>query len=261
MKRWRVFCSVLWMMFCFCTFTWPQTSTTANPDVAAAQKKQADLAARNAKAWEAFPRPGNWLQRHEGFVARAKQGNIRLLFLGDSITDGWNKQKELWDKYYASLPAANFGIGGDRTESIIWRLQHGEFDGIHPQVVVLLIGTNNTSKGDKPKDIVKGINTILNIIRKKSPQTKVLLLGVYPRGEKPGDAKVDQYRANITAVNAAISKWDGKRGVKYLYFGDKFLTPDGTIPKSLMPDFLHLSTEGYQIWADSIRDPLQELLK
>jgi len=244
------------------SIVYPQTAAPdAKAAQAAAQKKAVDLAAQKAKAWEAFPRSGNWMQRHEGFLARAKQGAVDVLFLGDSITDGWNRQKELWEKYYAPLKAANFGIGGDRTENIIWRLKNGEMNGITPRVVVLLIGTNNTSKGDQPKDIAKGIKTILDMIRKKSPRTKVLLLGVYPRGEKPGDERTDKYRANITAVNKIISGFDGKNGIRYLYFGERFLAPDGAIPKSLMPDFLHLSLEGYQIWADSINPLLKEMLK
>ncbi len=260
MKKWRMLFCTLFLGLCLCSHAWAQAAAAAKPEPTAEQKRYAEQA-KKAKAWDAFPRIGNWPTRHEGFVARARQGNVKVLFLGDSITDGWNRQKELWDKHYASLPAANFGIGGDRTENIVWRLQHGELDGIQPRVVVLLIGTNNTSKGDSPKDITKGIRKILGLIHKKSPATKVLLLGIYPRGEKPGDERTDRYRANIQAVNALISKLDGKRGVKYLYFGDKFLAADGSIPKSLMPDALHLSSEGYQIWVDSIQTALQEMLK
>ncbi len=248
-------------LFLFLPAVYPQTAAPDANAAAAAQKKAIDLAAQKAKAWEAFPKSGNWMQRHEGFLARAKQGNVDVLFLGDSITDGWNRQKELWEKYYAPLHAANFGIGGDRTENIIWRLKNGEMNGIAPKVVVLLIGTNNTSKGDQPKDIAKGIRTILDLIRKKSARTKVLLLGIYPRGEKPGEERTDRYRANIVAVNKIISRFDGKNGIRYLYFGDRYLTPDGVISKGLMPDFLHLTTEGYQLWADSINLLLKEMLQ
>ncbi len=236
---------------------YPQTAAPPT----AAQKQAADLAAKSAKAWEPFAKSGSWMQRHEGFLERARQGKVDLLFLGDSITDGWNKQKELWDRYFAPLQAANFGIGGDRTENIIWRLKNGELNGISPKVVVLLIGTNNTSKGDTPKDIAKGIRAILDMIRKQSPKTRVLLLGVYPRGEKPGEERTDRFRANITAVNQILSRYDGKKGVRYLYFGDRYLAAGGVIPKTLMPDFLHLSTEGYQIWADSIHPVVKEMMR
>lgn len=220
------------------------------------------IPASNVPAWWAYPRvTGNWPARHAGFVAQARKGGVDFLAIGDSITDGWNKQPELWTKNFGPLKAANFGIGGDRTENIIWRITNGELDGIHPKVIMMLIGTNNTSKGDSAEDIARGVATIVNIMRTRLPESKILLLGVYPRGEKPGDAKTAAYRENIKQVNAYISKLDDGKNVRYLYFGDKYLAADGTMPKALMPDFLHLSKDGYQIWVDSVMPVIQEMMK
>jgi len=211
------------------------------------------------------PRDKNWEKRHEGFVAEAKKGGIDLLLLGDSITDGWRSfnEKELrggkrvYEKEFVPLKAANFGIGGDRTQHVLWRLQNGELDGIKPKVVMLMIGTNNSNgKDNTAEEIADGIKAIVQEIHKKSPRTKVLLLGVFPRGPKP-----NPQRDKLKRVNDIISRLDdGGKTVKYLDIGDKFLEPDGTISKEIMPDYLHLSPEGYRKWADAVKGPINELL-
>src|SRR5262245_29924888 len=180
------------------------------------------------------PNPG-WMKRHEGFVAIAKKGGVDVLFLGDSITDAWRGKaaKPTWDRYFAPLKAANFGIGGDRTEHVLWRIQNGELDGITPKVVVLMIGTNNTG-GNSAAQIAEGITDIVKTIRAKSPQTRVLLLGVFPRGEK-ADTPV---RDKIAQINKTVSKLDDGKNVRYLDIGSKFTQPDGTLTRDVMPDLL-----------------------
>src|ERR1700722_18534738 len=131
------------------------------------------------------PRDTNWVARHEGFVREAKHDQIDLLFMGDSITDFWQRKAprygiNIWNEYYAPLHAADFGISGDRTEHVIWRIDHGELDGLHPKVVVLMIGTNKT-RTNSPEQIAEGIKVILDKIQDKCPNTKILLLGVFPR--------------------------------------------------------------------------------
>ena len=111
------------------------------------------------------PRQGSWMQLHEQFLAEAKQGNIDLLFLGDSITQGWG-DNAVWKRYYGPRHAANFGIGGDRTQHVLWRIQHGEIDGIHPGVVVLMIGTNNT-RVNTPDEIAAGVKAIVDGLGQK----------------------------------------------------------------------------------------------
>jgi lysophospholipase L1-like esterase len=204
-----------------------------------------------------------WMKRHEGFVAIAKKGEVDVLFLGDSITDGWrnfnpkNKAggKNVWEKTFAPLHAANFGIGGDRTQHVLWRIQNGELDGIKPKAAVLMIGTNNTGS-DSAEQIADGITAIVKHVQHKSPHTKVLLLAVFPRGKEipnKGNTK-------IIEINKIIAKLDDGKNVKYLDIGAKFMK-DGQIPAEIMYDYLHLTEEGYQIWADAITAKLTEMLK
>jgi lysophospholipase L1-like esterase len=217
-------------------------------------------------AVKAAPRDKNWEKRHEGFLELAKKGDVDLLFLGDSITDEWRsyneKQmrggKDVWEKEFAPLKAVNFGIGGDRTQHVLWRIQNGELDGIKPKVAVLMIGTNNSNGMDNtPEEIAEGIKAIVEEIHKKSPTTKVLLLGIFPRQVKPDHPQ----RAKLKDVNKIIAKLDdGGKTVKYLDIGDKFLEGDGTISKEMMPDSLHLSKKAYQIWADNVKGPIMELM-
>lgn len=214
--------------------------------------------ARDNSATTPAPRDPNWVKRHDGFVEIAKKGGVDLLFLGDSITDGWrNRGKDVWEKNYGPLKAANFGIGGDQTQHVLWRLQNGELDGIKPKLAVLMIGTNNL-RGNTDEEIADGIKAIVAELHKRTPETKLLLLGVFPRGEKADDAN----RGRIKHINSIIAKLDdGGKTVKYLDIGDKFLQPDGTLPKSIMPDGLHPNAKGYEIWVDAIAPTLQEMMK
>jgi len=208
------------------------------------------------------PKGEGWLKRHQGFVEEAGNGGAEVLFLGDSITDGWRNgaAKKIWDATFGPMKPANFGISGDRTQHVLWRLQHGELDGsMPPKVVVLMIGTNNIGQKDPepPASAVAGIEAILKLIHRKSESTKVLLLGVLPRGE----TRDHPLRAKVKEINAAIATFDDGRTVKVLDLGEKFLKPDGTLPPDVMPDFLHLSEKGYQIWADALKEPLATLLQ
>lgn len=210
------------------------------------------------------PRDANWVKRHEGFVEVAKKGGVDVLFLGDSITDAWggeghNKNAaggKIWEKTFVPLKAANFGIGGDRTQHVLWRIQNGELEGITPKVAVLMIGTNNSNKEDNTAaEIAEGVTAIVKTLHEKSPHTKVLLLAVFPRGEKP-----NAQRDKIKEVNDTIATLDDGKMVRYLDIGPKFIEEDGTLTKEIMPDFLHLSEKGYQIWADAIMSRLTEML-
>jgi len=204
------------------------------------------------------PVPRNdWMIQHERFNAIAQKGDVDVVFLGDSITNGWGGAgKAIWTERFAPLKAANFGIGGDRTQHVLWRVQNGNFAGITPKAVVLMIGTNNTGS-DTAEQIAEGVEAIVKEIQKLSPTTKILLLGVFPRAEKSDNPA----RVKIAAINAIISKLDDGAKVAYLDIGQKFLQPDGTLTREIMPDLLHLSPAGYQIWADAIQEKLAELLK
>ncbi|HUR56497.1 MAG TPA: platelet-activating factor acetylhydrolase IB subunit [Opitutaceae bacterium] len=217
------------------------------------------------------PRDAGWLKRHEGFVEIAKQGGVDVLFLGDSITDFWRRDnnpnqggKKIWDREFAPWKAANFGISADRTQHVIWRLQNGELDGIKPKVVVLMIGTNNTgferdnvTRRNTPAQTIEGVKAVVSTLRAKLPATKILLLAIFPRGEKPDHPQ----RAEIAEINRALARLDDGRSIRYLDIGGKFLAADGTLPKDIMPDFLHPGEKGYEIWAAAMREPLREMLK
>lgn len=207
--------------------------------------------------------PTNWLARHAENVAAAKRGGIDILFLGDSITDGWHWDtggRKIWEKTFAPRHAANFGIGYDRIQNVLWRIENGELNGIDPKVVVLLIGTNNTGNEDdgRPRnstpEIIEGISNLVRQIQFRLPRTKIVLFGIFPRGDKN-----DPIRAQVREVNAGISKL-ASDNVRYLDIGAQFLAPDGTLPRDMFPDSLHPNEKGYQIWADAITPVLDEIL-
>jgi len=202
------------------------------------------------------PRPDQsyW---HNTFSAQAKKGGIDVLFLGDSITQCWTYEgKELWAQRYGPMKAANFGIGSDRTEHVLWRVQNGTLEGSAPKVVVLLIGTNNIKRDTAPQ-IAEGVAAILGEIRTRLPKTKILLLGLFPRAETPDDWR----RLKVAEVNTHLAKLEDGKTVFFLDLGPKFLRPDGTLGKDVMHDFLHLTTAGYKIWSDGMETKLGELLK
>lgn len=198
-----------------------------------------------------------WQRRHQKINDRAKQGDVDLLFIGDSITQGWEGEpgKGVWEKFYGPRKAMNAGIGGDRTQHVLWRLDNGNLDGIEPKLAVLMIGTNN-SGSDTPDDIAAGITAIVEKLRAKLPATKILLLGIFPRGENDKNPK---RQVNI-ATNKIIQGLDDGKSVFYLDISEKFLGDDGVLSDKIMPDLLHLSTPGYEIWAESIEPKVAELL-
>jgi len=206
------------------------------------------------------PRDPNWVKRHEGFLAEGEKlkGKVDLLFVGDSITDGWRGGgKKVWEENYTPLHAFNIGIGGDRTQHVLWRIDNGEMDGLTPKLAILMIGTNNLG-GNTNEEIVEGITACVKDIQKHSPTTKVLLLGVFPRDP----LATGKNRPRIKAINEQIAKLDdGGKTVKYLDIGAKFLDADGNLPKDIMPDSLHPNAKGYQIWADAIKDSVAEMMK
>jgi lysophospholipase L1-like esterase len=195
-------------------------------------------------------------KRHERFNAIAKKGEAQLVFLGDSITEGWeNEGKDVWAKRYATRHAANFGIGGDRTEHVLWRIDHGNFDGLKPKLIVVMIGTNNAGhRQEAAKDTAAGVSAIVDRLRAKCPDAKILLLGIFPRGEK-----VDDPMRRLTAsTNERIKKLADDDRVVYKDIGSVFVQPTGTISKEIMPDFLHLSAKGYELWAEAIEGEVKK---
>ena len=207
-------------------------------------------------ALQAAPRPDQWwVDRQKAVNERVKQGNVDMIFIGDSITQGWEGAgKDVWAAHYAARNAANLGFSGDRTQHVLWRLDNGNIDGISPKLAVIMIGTNNCSS-NTAEEIAEGVTAIVKKLREKLPNMKILLLGIFPREEKPGEA-----RAKLAKTNEIISKLGDNKSVFFLDIGKSFLEPDGTLPKSIMPDALHPNTQGYEIWAKEIEPKVKELL-
>ena len=196
-------------------------------------------------------------QRHEKCAAITKAGGVDLAFLGDSITQGWEGQPA-WEKHFAPLKAANFGFSGDRTEHVLWRLAHGELVGLTPKVIVIMIGTNNIGHGSSnPAETAAGVKAIVNTLRAKIPSAKILLLGIFPRDEKP-DGPMRKQVAEATSLFKNVA--NGKT-IHFMDIAKSFLEPDGTVRPEIMPDFLHLSEQGYNRWAEAIAPKVAELMK
>jgi lysophospholipase L1-like esterase len=198
--------------------------------------------------------------KHQANLEVARQGDAELLFMGDSITDFWRNAdgpfagKPVLDKHFGHWKVANFGIAGDTTQGVLYRLQNGEGQGFSPRAVMLMIGTNNTAR-NTAGEIAEGIGAVVLELQRNFPQAKILLLGVFPRG-RPNDP----VRATIAEINRTIAKLhDGER-VHYLDIGAKFLAPDGSIPPDVMSDLLHPGPKGYEIWAQAVKEPLTELM-
>ena len=222
------------------TFTWP--TPPLPPDA-------------NAAATPVFPLSG-WLNYFEQNLHKSrKMGRIDLIFDGDqwAITSGnYGPTGGMWNRY-GKLNAFDFSSRGDTTQALLWRLQNGQVDGLHPKLVVLLIGTNNLGHSSA-EQIAEGIKAVVTEYQKHCPEAAVLLQGIFPRGEKP----TDPIRSKIKSINRMISQYADGRKVIYLDFGDTFLQPDGTLSKDIMPDFLHPSAKGFRIWADAIQPVIDQ---
>jgi lysophospholipase L1-like esterase len=196
--------------------------------------------------------------RHLGFVDIARQGNIDLLLLGDSITDWWvqgDANKAMFDKYFGTVKTANFAIAGDTTQGVLWGLKNGEGQGFQPKAVMLMIGTNNGS--NTAAEVAEGIGAIVLELRQDFPHAKILLLGIFPRSV-PGDPVRDK----IAEVNRIVARLDDQKQVFFMDIGAKFLDEQGFfLAESFRPDNLHPQARGYDIWGEAVRPKLAELLK
>lgn len=212
------------------------------------------------------PKTGDivFFQKHEDFLARARSGPIGVLFLGDSITEGWVMAPQLWENHFGRYQPANFGISGDRTQHVLWRIEQGELDRISPKVVILMLGTNNSDEHTGAQ-IAAADKKIVSLMRTKLPRTKILLMAIFPRGPRlDGTGQPEPWAERMVAINTAnaeLARLDDGRMIRFLDINHRFVDERGLIPDRLMPDQLHLSPAGYQLWAEAMEKPLAEMMQ
>ena len=237
-----------------CT-VWFVIALLAMPCLLHAQGTSGEVASPN-DAVVPVPRSGSWMNRHEQMNRRVAEGDVDLIFVGDSITQGWEGAgRTVWEKYYGDRNAVNLGISGDRTQHVLWRLENGNVEGISPKLAVVMIGTNN-AQPNTPAQTIEGVTAVVKSLREKLPKTKILLLAIFPRGTNDNDP----LRKKNAEVNQAISKLHDGRWVFYLDINQKFLEPDGTLTREIMGDRLHPGATGYEIWAEAIEPMVVKLM-
>ncbi len=211
-------------------------------------------------AWGYWPKaPKAWPPRHQEFLKRTAQGGIDIVFYGDSITDGFDNPgagRAVWDQYYAPLKAVDYGIGGDTTRQLLYRIAHGELDGVSPRLIVLMIGTNNLyndNNGGTEAEIAQGVGAVVKLLKAKAPQAKILLLGVLPRQN-------EFFCGRIKKLNELIKAEDDGRTVRFLDMGPAFEKNFGQVkPELFIADQLHLNEAGYRVWAQTMQPLFDEL--
>ena len=240
-------------------------ATVVGPVVGQVSSGPATTRAAAVAADKPDPRRGNngqvnqtLMARHERLVAKAKAGNIDLYMLGDSITDNWQNgsAKVNWEANLGGWRPGDFGIGGDKTENVLFRIENGELDGVKPKVIVLMIGTNNLSGGTSPEETLRGVKAIVADLEAKQPAAKKLLLAIFPRAA----TAADPLRKKVEATNVLLAQENWPASVKFMNINAKFLDAEGNLSKEIFPDLLHPNPKGYQIWADAMRPTLVEWL-
>jgi beta-glucosidase len=234
------------------TLPWPLVAQT-NPPVAAP-------AIHTNTAIVPVPRTDFWATNRQALVLqRAKDapGDYDLEFIGDSITQGWEDAgKNVWREFYGKRKVINFGVTGDRTQHVLWRFEQGQLAGIKARAAVVMIGTNNSNKRDNTEaEILAGVTAIVQQIRTRQPETKIILLGIFPRGRT-----FSVQRGKILQVNEALARLDDGKNIFYLDIGPQLIEGDGSISESIMPDFLHPNEAGYRIWAQAMEPRLKQWL-
>jgi lysophospholipase L1-like esterase len=211
----------------------------------------------------------DWYVRHAEVLRIKNSVNPEIVLIGDSITHFWGGEPKsisvngatAWKATFGKYRTLNLGYGWDRTQNVLWRLDHGEIDGLDPRVVVIQIGTNNTSETDNahkntPAEIAEGIRAIIDRVKAKAPQARIVLMRVFPREEKPDHPR----RQDIAGINKLLTDFANIPGVTLLDIGPKIVSPDGTLSREIMPDFCHPGEKAYQIWGDALA-PLLSLTK
>ena len=197
-----------------------------------------------------------WKERHVAINRMVRQQRPLLLFIGDSITQGWEGAgARVWEEYYGPRQAGNLGVSGDGTEHVLWRLEHGNLDALEPDLAVLMIGTNNSGR-NTPAEIADGIEAIVRVLRERVPNTQVLLLAIFPRGATLDDSQ----RQVNEETNRRIARLGAEEGVVFVDLTAAFVDADGVVRGEWMPDLLHFNEAGYGAWAGALEPYLVEHL-
>ena len=239
------------------------TFGTAFVDAGAATAAASPACAANAAPrtieypWMSVARWNRMFETQAGLAAGlAESGGVDVMFIGDSITEGWPQQ--IWDASFGSLRPANFGIGGDHTGNLLWRLRDKRIAGLRPKVVVVLIGVNNFGHcSDTPAQVFAGIEAVVATLRAHYPAARVLRNAVLPADAAPRG----EQRMRIVELNKMVATLADGTHVAVRDYGALLTRPDGSISADIMPDFLHLTPAGYQIWADAMRPDIVQLLE
>ena len=212
----------------------------------------------------------DWEARHADVLHVKDAVNPDVVLIGDSITHFWGGEPKAnqangpksWQATFGKFKTLNLGFGWDRIQNVLWRLDHGELDGLHPRVIVIHIGTNNTSgtanaRENTPAEIAEGVGAILQRLRAKAPEAKIILMAVFPREEKPEHPR----RTHITEINKRLADYGQMAGITFLDLGSKWLQPDSTLSREVMSDFCHPTEKGYEIWGGALAPLLAEMVR
>ena len=209
-------------------------------------------------------RTGSITNRQSLVLQRTKDnpGDYDIEFIGDSITQNWETGgRNVWQEFYGKRKCINMGVSGDQTQHVLWRIEQGQLDGIKAKAAVVMIGTNNSNNNRagvedySTAEILEGVQGILQQIRKRQPDTKILLLGIFPRGQT-----FSAQRGKILQVNQALARLDDGKNLFYMDIGPLLIENDGSISRSMMRDYLHPGEAGYRIWANATEPKLKEWL-
>ncbi len=200
-----------------------------------------------------------WLPRHKQKLQEAKTKQVELIMLGDSITHGWeNVGNKVWQQNFNDSNTLNLGFSGDRTEHVLWRLQNGAVDNVNPKLTVLMIGTNNTGQRmDPAAHTAQGIKAIVDELQKRLPESKLLLLAVFPRHLSPNN----EMRKRNDEISLLAEKLADQQNIFFLNVNQAFLDEQGNLLPKLMPDLLHPNAKGYKLWADAMMPTIERLMK
>ena len=210
----------------------------------------------------------DWYARHEEVLRVGRAINPEIVLIGDSITHFWGGEPKSalangpaeWQAAFGAHRTLNLGFGWDRIQNVLWRLDHGEFDGLQPAVVILHIGTNNLSdtpnaRSNTAAEIVAGIREICRRVQAKAPRTQIILMAILPRVETADDP----YRQRIQEINPLLVPLGQEPGIHLLDIGERLVQPDGRIAREVMPDFCHPAPKGYRVWAEALLATFAEL--